>query len=111
MSGVYVGLALARERLRGPSAPLVLLLGCLALFAIGALERTSDAASAADDTLSAVFGIALPLVAYLVSERVCDGKRLEGSVDGIARYGTDRRAAFLGVLLASAACTALAGVL
>ncbi|MEI9953407.1 MAG: hypothetical protein WDO74_31625 [Pseudomonadota bacterium] len=109
MNGVRIGLALARERLRGPSAPLVLFLSCAALFAIGVLERQSDAASAPDDVLrGAVFGIALPLLAYLVSERVCAGQRLERSVDGVARYGSDRRAAVLGVLLTSALSSAFA---
>src|SRR6185295_19918964 len=94
MNGVRVGFVLARERLRGPSAPLVLLLCCGALFAIGVLERQSDAASAPDDSLrGAVFGIALPLLAYLVSERACQGQRLDRSVGGVARYGSDRRAA------------------
>lgn len=112
MNGVRIGWALARERLRGASAPLVLFLSCAAVFAIGALERQSDAQSAPDDALSgAVFGLALPLLAYLLSERVCEGQRLERSVDAIARYGTDRRAALLGVLLASAVCTAFASAL
>jgi hypothetical protein len=112
MNGVRIGLALARERLRGPSAALVLALCCAALFAISVLERQSDAASAPDDALGgAVFGIALPLTAYLVSERVCAGERLERSADGVARYGTNRRAALLGLLLASALCTALVGAL
>ena len=112
MNGIRIGWALARARMRGPSALIVLCLCCAALFAIAVLERRSDAASAPDDALGgAVFGIALPLLAYLVSERVCDGQRLERSVDGVARYGTGRRAAVLGVLLASASYTALAGAL
>ena len=112
MSGVRIGLSLARERLRGPSAPLILLLSCAALFAIGILERQSDAASAPDDVLQgAVFGLALPLFSYLVSERACAGQRLERSVDGAARYGSNRRTALLGVLLASALYSALAGAL
>jgi len=111
MNGVRVGVALARERLRGASAPLVLLLACAALFAIAVLERRSDASNAPDDALSAVFGIALPILAYLVSERACASQRLTRSVDDVARYGTNRRAALLGVLLASAACTAIAGAL
>jgi len=112
MNGVRIGMALARERLRGASAPVVLFLSGAALFAIGVLERQSDAESAPDDALSgAAFGIALPLLAYLVSERVCAGQRLERSVDGVARYGTNRRAALLGVLLASALCTALGSAL
>jgi hypothetical protein len=112
MSGILSGLSLARERLRGPSAPLVLCLSCVVLFAVGVLERQSDALSAPDDALTgAVFGITLPLVAYLVSERVCEGVRLDRSVDCLARYGVDRRAALSGVLLASALSAALAGAL
>ena len=112
MNGVGIGFALARERLRGPSSALVLLLSSATLFAISVLERKSDAASAPDDALSgAVFGIALPLLAYLVSERVCAGQRLERSVDGVARYGTNRRAALLGLLLGAALASALASAL
>jgi len=112
MSGVLTGLALARERLRGIAPPVVLALGLLAVVAAAVLERQSDAASAPDDVLSgAAFGIALPLFAYFVSERACDGKRLDHSVDGVARFGTNRRAALLGVLLASALGSAFCGAL
>ena len=112
MNDLRNGVAIARERLRGPSAPLVLFLSCVALFAIGVLERQSDAVSAPDDALmGAVFGIALPLVAYLVSEVACAGLRLDRSVDCLARYGTNRRAALCGVLLVSALSSAFAGAL
>jgi hypothetical protein len=112
MNDIRNGVALARERLRGPSAPLVLCLSCVALFAIGVLERQSDPVSAPDDALvGAVFGIALPLVAYLVSERTCDGTRLDRSVDCLARYGVNRRAALCGVLLVAALSSAFAGAL
>jgi len=112
VNGVGIGLALARERLQSASALLVLALSLAGLFAIGVLERQSDATSAPDDVLQgAAFGLALPLFSYLVSERACDGQRLPRSVDGVARYGTDRRAALLGVLLASAMCSALASAL
>ena len=112
MNGVRVGLGLARERLRGLSAPVVLSLLCIALFAVAVLERRSNAVSAPDDALGgAVFGIALPIIAYLVSERVCDGTRLDRSVDCVARYGTNRRAALFGVLLASAVASAFAAAL
>jgi len=112
MNGVLTGASLARERLRGAGAPLVLLLACAALFAVAVLERRSDAGSAPDDVLSgAVFGIAVPILAYLVSERACANQRLTHSVDEVARYGTNRRTALLGVLLASAACTAIASAL
>jgi hypothetical protein len=112
MNDLRNGATIARERLRGPSAPLVLSLSCLALFAIGVLERQSDAVSAPDDALlGAAFGIALPLVAYLVSERTCGGMRLDRSVDGLARYGTNRRVALCGVLFVSALSSAFAGAL
>jgi len=112
MNDLRNGVAIARERMRGPSAPLVLGLSCVALFAVGVLESQSDAVSAPDDALvGAVFGIALPLLAYLVSERACDGTRLDRSVDCLARYGTNRRAALCGVLLVSALSSAFAGAL
>lgn len=112
MTGIWSGFAIARGRLRGPTAPLVLCLCCAGLFAIGVLERQSDAISAPDDALGgAVFGIALPLVAYLVSARTCAETRLDRSVDCVARYGVNRRAALCGVLLASALSSALAGAL
>ena len=109
---IQVGLRLARERLRGSSAPLVLCASAVVVFAIAAIERRSNAATAADDTLSgAVFGVALPLLAYLSSERLCLGRRLEQSVDSVVRYGAERRAAVLGVLLGSALCMAFASVI
>jgi len=112
VSAVVTGFALARERLRGNAPPVVLALGLLTVAATAVLERRSNAASAPDDVLSgAAFGIALPLFAYFVSERACDGQRLDHSVDGVARYGANRRAALLGVLLASALGGALCGAL
>lgn len=112
MSGLAVGARLARERLRGVSAPLLLLLGASALFALGVLERRMDAAGAADRVLlGAVFGLALPIVAYLLSERVCAGQRLDRGVDCLARYGANRRSALLGMQLATALCVAVVSVL
>ena len=112
MNGFGVGVLLMRERLRSLSVPLVLLLSLAAVFAVGVLERRRDSASAADNTLSgAAFGIALPLLAYLLLERACAGEQLGRSVDGVARYGTNRRAAVLGLLLSSALCMALASAL
>ena len=48
MSGIALGLALTRERLRGVSAPLVLLLGAAAVFAWGVLLRRGHPSSAAN---------------------------------------------------------------
>jgi hypothetical protein len=109
MNGFGLGVLLARERLRGLGAPLVLALSCAAVYAIGVLERRHDAAGAADSTLTgAAFGVALPILAYLLCDRVCAGQGLARSVDVIARHGANRRAAVLGLLLATALCMALA---
>jgi hypothetical protein len=110
MNDVRVGARLASARLRCPSSALVLLISALVVFAAAVLERRSNATTAPDDVLSGIaFGIALPVLAYLISERACDGQRLDRSVDSIARYGADRRRAVLGLLLVSASATALVG--
>ena len=112
MNGFGLGVLLARERLRGYGGPFVLLLSCGAVYALGVVERRRDAASAADTVLTgAVFGVALPILAYLLMDRVCAGQQLSRSVDVIARHGSDRRAVVLGLLLGSALCTALAAAL
>lgn len=103
---------LARERLRGYGVWFVLLLSCGAVYALGMIERRRDSANAADTVLmGAVFGVALPIFAYLLSDRVCAGQQLSRSVDVLARHGTDRRALVLGLLLGSALCVALASAL
>jgi hypothetical protein len=112
LSGIAAGATIARERLRGAVVPLTLVLSASAVYALAVLERRSSGGGAADSALEGpVFGFALPVLAYLLSERVCDGQRLDESVNVVARYGTDRRAALLGVLLVSAASMALAGAL
>jgi ABC-type transport system involved in multi-copper enzyme maturation permease subunit len=112
MNGFGLGVLLARERLRGFGGLFVLLLGCGAVYALGVIERRRDAASAADTVLTgAVFGIALPIFAYLLSDRVCAGQQLSRSVDVLARHGTDRRMLVLGLLLGSALCMALIAAL
>jgi hypothetical protein len=110
VNDLRVGAKLAFARLCTVGCALVLVISALVVYAAAVLERRSNAATAPDDVLSGVaFGIALPVLAYLVSERVCDGQRLERSVDSVARYGADRRHAVLGLLLANALATALGG--
>lgn len=112
MNDFGLGVLLARERLRGYGALIVLLLSCGAVFALGVIERQRDAASAADSVLGgAVFGLALPILAYVLSERVCAGTQLSRSVDVIARYGANRRWLVLGLLLGSALAMALTAAL
>ncbi len=109
MNGFGLGVLLVRERLRGFGALFVLLLSCLAVYALGVLERRRDAQSAADTVLTgAVFGVALPILAYWLSDRVCEGDQLSRSVAVVARHGVDRRAVVLGLLLGSGLCLALA---
>lgn len=61
-------------------------------------------ASAADDALQAgVFGIALPLAAYLTAEAILQRKTLDQAARGVARYGVSGRLAGLGLILALAA--------
>ena len=112
MNDVLSGAKLGFERLRGPGSVLGLALAGAAVFAAGVLERRSDAVSAPDDVLSgAAFGVAVPVLAYLIIDRLCAGGRLDHSVDLVARYGADRRRALLGLLLVSSVASALAGVL
>jgi hypothetical protein len=110
--GITLGMKAGFARVRGMGALLTLLLACSVVFALSVLGRRSDPADAVDNLLSVpVFGLLLPVLAYLVSERVCGGQRLDCSVETLARHGTDRRAAVLGSLLASALCSALAAAL
>src|SRR3954465_3424760 len=98
--------------MRGAAAPLTLLLACSAVFALAVIGRRSEPAQAVDNLLSVpVFGFLLPVLAYLVSERVCGGQRLDRGADSLARHGADRRAAVLGLLLSAALYTALSAAL
>jgi hypothetical protein len=111
-SGITLGMKVGFARMRGVAAPLTLLLACSAVFALGVIGRRSDPAQALDNLLSVpVFGFLLPVFAYLVSERVCAGQRLDHGADTLARHGADRRAAVLGLLLSAALCTALCAAL
>lgn len=110
MSAVADGMNLAATRLRRPSsfAVGVAALGFVALD--GLVEHHISATSAADTTLvGAVFGITIPLVAYLVSERANDAKRLDEALGELARHGADRRWAALGSLCATALLLCVAG--
>ncbi len=112
MNSFGLGVLLARERLRGCGAPFVLLLSCAVVYALGVLERRHNAFAAADTVLTgAVFGFAIPVSSYLLSDRTCDGKKLGHSADVVARHGGDRRAVALGLLLTSALCMALGSAL
>ncbi|MDQ2644325.1 MAG: hypothetical protein M3020_10955 [Myxococcota bacterium] len=91
-----------------------LLVACVAI-ALGpvvAKLSPSSGASAADDALRAgVFGIALPLAAYLSAEAVLQGKNLDQAARRVARYGVSGRLAGLGLVLALAAVSIAAALL
>jgi hypothetical protein len=111
VNGVWLGAALARERLRDAALAISLLLAssCGVIYALGVVARSGGGS---DGVLEVpVFGLALPLLAYLLSERLCNAQRLDRCVDSLARHGADRRAALLGVLLVSAVGTALGSAL
>lgn len=73
---------------------------------------SSPGASAADDALRAgVFGMALPLAAYLTAEAVLRRKSLDQAARGIARYGASGRLAGLGLVLALGAALIVGALL
>ncbi len=110
MSSLGAGARVAAFRL-WRRASLVALLLAAGLVAVAALlERQSAALDAADHTLvGAVFGVAVPVLGYLVVECSADGRRLDASLDELARHGANRRAAALGLLWVCAALMAAAG--
>lgn len=112
MNGIRLGITLASERFRGVAPWVALVIASSAVYAFAVIEQRRGDGGAVDSALEgAVFGLALPLIAYLASERACGGQRLDRSVDLLARYGANRREAMLGVLAVSAISAALAGVL
>ncbi len=116
MTGGRVGAALCYERLRSAQLVLVLLVSAPVMFVAGVLVRRSDPAGAIDNVLAgAVFGFALPVLSYVISERSCESQSLDRAVDGVTRYGASRRAAMFGVLstscLVSACLSALLAAL
>jgi hypothetical protein len=83
-----------------------LLVACVAISFGPLIARLAQGpgASAADDALQAgVFGVALPLAAYLTAEAVLQSKTLDQAARGVARYGVSGRLAGLGLVLAIAA--------
>ena len=110
MSTVVRSLLEGARRIRNLRA---LLVACVAISFGPLLVRlaSSSGASAADDALRAgVFGVALPLVAYLSAEAILQRKNLDQAARGFARYGASGRLAGLGLVLALGAVS-IAGAL
>ena len=118
MNAIVHGARLAAARL-GKRWGLVAALASLAFVAATAVaERSSDSHLAAERTLlGAVFGLALPLLAYFTVGRALGDSGITSGVAPLARHGASRRSALLGVglvstlsLALSAAVLALVGV-
>ncbi|MEB2311862.1 MAG: hypothetical protein OZ921_17065 [Sorangiineae bacterium] len=112
MSAFLGGATLGATRLRRASSLLATLVAFALVALDAALERRVAGRAATDHALvGAVFGVAIPLLAYLTSERVSGGARLDDSLDALARHGANRRGLALGALALSAALMATAGAL
>jgi hypothetical protein len=112
VSSLATGALLATSRLQRRASLVALLLAAGLVAAAALLERHSAALDAADHTLvGAVFGVAVPVLGYLIVERAADSRRLGESLDEIARHGANRRIAALGLLGVCAALSAVAAAL
>lgn len=109
MSSLVAGARLAGSRLGRRTSLVAPTIAVGLVIAAALLERRSAALDAADHALvGAVFGVAVPVLGYLIMERSADGRRLDEALDELARCGADRRGAALGLLAACAAATAAA---
>jgi hypothetical protein len=111
VSGFVFGASAAFGKLRG-RAVAAAAAGILALVSLLSwAARHFEVDDAVDHVLGgAVFGVVLPLVAYAAIGRVCGELRLEEAVRPISRHGGDRRAAVLGLVVATAFRVASLGV-
>lgn len=108
MSALAAGARLAASRLRCRAGLVAAVLGAGLVATVALLERRSAPLVAADRTLvGAVFGVVVPLLGYLAVERSTDGRRLDDSIEELARHGANRRSALLGLLAVCAVVTAV----
>jgi hypothetical protein len=109
-------MALAGSRLREPGTLSACVLGLSFELGVALLERAQGKVGAADRALTGgAFGIALPLVCYVLVHRACAGSNLRGAVNPLARHGMSRYGLVLGLTippaLLAAAFAMLSGVL
>lgn len=103
MNGLIGSFREGTRRLRSVRAALLACAAC-ALGPLLAKLAPSSGSGAADDALRAgVFGVALPLGAYVTAEAVLRGKNLDQAARTVARHGVGARHAALGLVLALAA--------
>jgi hypothetical protein len=106
-AAVLSGARLAAERVGARFAGVTAVFSMAGVALVAILERRGTPLRAADHTLlGAVFGIAIPLVAYAtVSHAGREG--FAGVLDGVARWGPSRRHVAVGFLLALGGFAAL----
>lgn len=110
MKSFVAGGVLAAARLRRVSTLVALIAAALFVMVAALIERRLGPAAAVDRTLvGAVFGLVLPLLAYLALDRVTETQRLDRALVVIARHGGQRRLAALGLVAACALALAVAG--
>jgi hypothetical protein len=113
MKSALAGVSLSVARLRRPAATIAPMVALVFVLVAALLHRRVAPARAADHALvAAVFGLALPLLAYVTLTQLTSGARLEAALVPVARHGGNRRLSVAGVVLtASVWLAALGGVL
>lgn len=110
MTAFSSGWQLGASRVRRRSLVSIAVIAGAFVVVIARLERLRASAFAADRTLTgAAFGIALPLVAYFVLDRLTARTSLRDGVTAVSRHGVSRRAAALGLLARACALCAMLG--
>lgn len=110
MSAFEAGWALGGVRVERRSLVAVAVVAAAFVAVIARIERMQSTAFAADRALTgAAFGIALPLVAYYVLERLTVGRTLRDGLAAVSRYGGNRRVAAAGLLARGGALCAMLG--
>jgi hypothetical protein len=107
-AGAYIAL----QRLEPRAIKVVVGLALLFELGVALLERAAGRPGAADRALlGGAFGVAVPLLAYVLVVRVCEADGLVHAVSPLARHGLDRRDLSLGLALPVAALLGAFGLL
>ena len=107
MSSFVAGARLGWSRIKGRTTGFFVLCGVVCTALVALIERNSEPYYASDRTLiGGAFGLILPLAGYLLVERATLGRRLDQSLDELARHGADRRGLGLGLAATTAAALA-----
>jgi hypothetical protein len=112
VSSLLAGAAVASCRLRRPRAALPPVFALVFVVVAALLERRVGLTRAPDRALvGAVFGLALPLLAYSMLSCATDQSRLETAVWEVGRHGASRRLGAAGLIAVTAVCLASLGAL